>query len=280
MALAKMARVLVGVKRVIDYAVKIRVKPDKTGVVTEGVKHSMNPFDEIAVEEAVRMKEKKLATEVIAVSCGPAQAQETLRTALAMGVDRGIHVEVSGKDYDLLQPIHISKILAKLAQDEKADIVIVGKQAIDDDCNQTAQMTAAVLDWSQGTFASKVEKADNMLTITREVDGGLETVKVKMPTVLSADLRLNEPRYATLPNIMVSVTRLEMEISIVGAGKMMTEKKAKKKPIKKMSPADLGVDVGPRIEIVSVEDPPVRQAGSVLPDVDALIAKLKEGGHC
>ncbi|XP_072929755.1 electron transfer flavoprotein subunit beta [Epargyreus clarus] len=252
-----MARVLVGVKRVIDYAVKIRVKPDKTGVVTEGVKHSMNPFDEIAVEEAVRMKEKKLASEVIAVSCGPTQSQETLRTALAMGADRAIHVEVAGAEYETLQPIHIAKILAKLSKDEKADIVIVGKQAIDDDSNQTAQMTAAVLDWPQGTFASKVEKSDAGLTVTREIDGGLETVKIKLPAVLSADLRLNEPRYATLPNIM----------------------KAKKKPLKKMTAKDLGVDLAPRIKVLSVEEPPVRQAGSVLPDVDTLVAKLKEGGH-
>ncbi|KAF6216918.1 hypothetical protein GE061_001269 [Apolygus lucorum] len=243
-----MARVLVGVKRVIDYAVKIRVKPDKSGVVTDGVKHSMNPFDEIAVEEAVRMKEKKIASEIIAVSCGPAQSQETLRTALAMGVDRGIHVEIAAGDLNTIQPIHISKILAKLAADEKADIVIVGKQAIDDDSNQTAQMTAAYLDCPQGTFASKVEVNGKELTVTREIDGGLETVKVQLPAVLSADLRLNEPRYATLPNIM----------------------KAKKKPIKKVTPKDLGVDVSPRIEIVSVEDPPVRQAGAIIPDVDTL----------
>lgn len=252
-----MARVLVGVKRVIDYAVKVRVKPDKTGVVTDGVKHSMNPFDEIAVEEAVRMKEKKLASEIIAVSCGPTQAQETLRTALAMGVDRGIHVEVPIKEYEMLQPIHFSKILAKIAQDEKVDLVIVGKQAIDDDSNQTAQMTAAVLDWPQGTFASKIEKSDKELTVTREIDGGLETIKVKLPAVISADLRLNEPRYATLPNIM----------------------KAKKKPIKKLTTKELGIDTTPRIEIVSVEDPPVRQAGSIIPDVDTLVTKLKEAGH-
>lgn len=252
-----MSRVLVGVKRVIDYAVKIRVKPDKSGVVTEGVKHSMNPFDEIAVEEAVKMKEKKLASEVVAVSVGPAQAQEVLRTALAMGADRGIHIEVTGKDYDLLQPIHVSKILAKLAQDEKADLVILGKQAIDDDCNQTAQMTAALLDWPQATFASKVEKTADGLTVVREIDGGLETIKTKVPAVISADLRLNTPRYATLPNIM----------------------KAKKKPIKKVAPKDLGVDTTPRIEIVSVEDPPVRQAGSILPDVDTLLGKLRDGGH-
>lgn len=252
-----MSRVLVGVKRVIDYAVKIRVKPDKSGVVTEGVKHSMNPFDEIAVEEAVKMKEKKLASEVVAVSVGPAQAQEVLRTALAMGADRGIHIEVTGKDYELLQPIHVSKILAKLAQDEKADLVILGKQAIDDDCNQTAQMTAALLDWPQATFASKVEKTAEGLTVVREVDGGLETIKTTVPAVISADLRLNTPRYATLPNIM----------------------KAKKKPIKKVAPKDLGVDTTPRIEIVSVEDPPVRQAGSILPDVDTLLGKLRDGGH-
>lgn len=252
-----MARVLVGVKRVIDYAVKIRVKPDKTGVVTEGVKHSMNPFDEIAIEEAVRMKEKKFAQEVIAVSCGPAQSQETIRTALAMGADRGIHVEISGPEYESLQPIHVSKILAKLAQEEKADIVLVGKQAIDDDCNQTAQMIAGVLDWPAGTFCSKIEPGQGDLTITREIDGGLETIKIKTPAVLSADLRLNEPRYATLPNIM----------------------KAKKKQIKKMTPKDLGVDTSPRIEVVSVQDPPVREAGSILPDVDTLITKLKEAGH-
>lgn len=217
----------------------------------------MNPFDEIAVEEAVKMKEKKLATEVVAVSVGPTQSQETIRTALAMGVDRGIHVEISGKDYELLQPIHISKILAKLAQEEKADLVIVGKQAIDDDSNQTAQMTAALLDWPQGTFCAKIEKTDAGLTIDREIDGGVETIKTKIPAVLSADLRLNTPRYATLPNIM----------------------KAKKKPIKKVSAQDLGVDTTPRIEIISVVDPPVRQAGAVVADVDALVAKLKEGGH-
>ena len=163
----------------------------------------MNPFDEIAVEEAVKMKEKKLAQEIIAVSVGPTQSQEVIRTALAMGVDRGIHVEVAGKEFELLQPIHISKILAKIAQDEKADLIIVGKQAIDDDSNQTAQMTAAILDWPQGTFASKIEKTGDGLTITREIDGGLETIKTKLPAVLSADLRLNTPRYATLPNIMV-----------------------------------------------------------------------------
>ncbi|XP_060528632.1 electron transfer flavoprotein subunit beta-like [Cylas formicarius] len=252
-----MARVLVGVKRVIDYAVKVRVKPDKTGVVTEGVKHSMNPFDEIAVEEAIRLKEKKIASEIIAVSCGPPQAQEVLRTALAMGVDKAIHVDVAGPEYETLQPLHVSKILAKIAQNEKVDIVIVGKQAIDDDCNQTAQMTAGILGWAQATFCSKIEKGDQELTVTREVDGGLETVKCKLPTVISADLRLNEPRYATLPNIM----------------------KAKKKPLQKITPKDLGVDTSPRVQILSVEDPPTRQAGTIVPDVDTLISRLKESGH-
>lgn len=217
----------------------------------------MNPFDEIAVEEAVKMKEKKLATEVIAVSVGPTQSQETLRTALAMGVDRGIHIEISGKDYDMLQPLHISKMIAKIAQDEKCDLIILGKQAIDDDSNQTAQMTAACLDWPQAVFASAIEKADNGLKVVREIDGGLETITTKLPAVVSADLRLNIPRYATLPNIM----------------------KAKKKPIKKMTVADVGVDIKPRYEVVSVEDPPVRQAGSIIPDVDTLVTKLKELGH-
>uniref|UniRef100_A0A6M2DIA0 Electron transfer flavoprotein subunit beta n=1 Tax=Xenopsylla cheopis TaxID=163159 RepID=A0A6M2DIA0_XENCH len=252
-----MSRVLVGVKRVIDYAVKIRVKPDKKGVVTDGVKHSMNPFDEIAVEEAVRMKEKKLASEIVAVSCGPTQAQEVLRTALAMGVDRAIHVEVPPAEYETLQPIHVSKILAKIAEEEKVDFVILGKQAIDDDANQTAQMTAALLDWPQATFASKIEKDGDKLKVTREIDGGLETIECKIPTVISADLRLNEPRYATLPNIM----------------------KAKKKPLKKVAAKDLGVDLSPRIEVISVEDPPTRQGGTIVPDVDTLIAKLKEKGH-
>ncbi|CAH1974872.1 unnamed protein product [Acanthoscelides obtectus] len=251
-----MARVLVGVKRVIDYAVKIRIKPDKKGVLTDGVKHSMNPFDEIAVEEAVRMKEKKIASEIIAVSCGPAQAQDVIRTALAMGVDKGIHVDIPAKEFETLQPLHVSKMLAKIAQDEKVDIVILGKQAIDDDCNQTAQMTAAVLDWPQATNASKIEKGDKDVTVTREIDGGLEVIKCKLPVVISADLRLNEPRYATLPNIM----------------------KAKKKPIKKVTPKDLGVDTAARIEIVSVEEPPVRKGGTIIPDVDTLVAKLKEGG--
>lgn len=248
---------MVGCKRVIDYAVKIRVKPDKTGVVTEGVKHSLNPFDEIAVEEAVRLKEKKVASEIIAVSCGPQACQETLRTALAMGADKAIHVEVSGKDYDTLQPIHVSKILAKLAADNKVDLLILGKQAIDDDSNQTAQMAAGLLDWPQATFASRIEKDGESLKVTREIDGGLENIKVKLPSVISADLRLNEPRYATLPNIM----------------------KAKKKPLEKKTPKDLGVDISPRIDILSVEDPPVREAGAKVESVDELLTKLKDLGR-
>merc|ERR1712210_353509 len=232
--IAKM-RVLVGVKRVIDYAVKIRVKPDKSGVVTEGVKHSMNPFDEIAVEEAIRLKEKKIATEVVVVSCGPAQSMETLRTALAMGADRGVHVESS----DPLEPIHVSKILAELAKRQEVDLVIVGKQAIDDDANQTAQMTAARLDWPQATFASKIDQKDGKLEIIREIDGGLETIRVDMPAVISADLRLNEPRYATLPNLM----------------------KAKKKPMEVIKADSLGVDLAPRVQVLKVEEPPARAGG-------------------
>jgi len=249
-------RVLVGCKRCIDYAVKIRIRPDKKGVVTDGVKHSMNPFDEIAVEEAVRLKEKKIAKEIVVVSCGPQQAQETIRTALAMGADRGIHVEVPADSMMTLQPIHVSKILSELAKKEEADIVMLGKLAIDDDSNQTAQMTAARLDWPQGVFASKVEQNDKGLQVTREIDGGLETIKIDLPAVLSADLRLNEPRYATLPNIM----------------------KAKKKKIVKMKPDDLGVDVNPRIEVLTVEDPPVREAGIKVADIEELVTKLKDKG--
>ncbi|KAM9039852.1 electron transfer flavoprotein subunit beta [Sarcophilus harrisii] len=250
-------RALVGVKRVIDYAVKIRVKPDKSGVVTDGVKHSMNPFCEIAVEEAVRLKEKKLLKEVIAVSCGPKQCQETLRTALAMGADRGIHVEVPEGEVEKLGPLQVSRVLAALAQKEKVGLVLLGKQAIDDDCNQTGQMTAAMLDWPQGTFASKLSLEGDKLTVEREIDGGLETVRLKLPAVVTADLRLNEPRYATLPNIM----------------------KAKKKKIEMMKPADLGVDTSSRVAVLSVEDPPQRTAGLKVESVEDLVAKLKEAGH-
>ncbi|XP_059151936.1 electron transfer flavoprotein subunit beta-like [Physella acuta] len=249
-------RILVGCKRVIDYAVKIRVKPDKTGVVTEGVKHSMNPFDEIAVEEAVRMKEKKIASEIIAVSCGPTQCQEILRTAMAMGADKAIHVEVDNKTYESLQPLHIAKLFAKIAQEEKADIVITGKQAIDDDANQTGQMIAALLNWPQATYASKIEKTNEGLKVTREIDGGLETIKVSLPSVITTDLRLNEPRYATLPNIM----------------------KAKKKPLVKKTAADYGIDLKPRVEVLKVEEPPTRQAGSKIGSVEELVQKLREAG--
>ncbi|XP_042629166.1 electron transfer flavoprotein subunit beta-like [Cyprinus carpio] len=260
------ARVLVGVKRVIDYAVKIRVKPDRTGVVTDGVKHSMNPFCEIAVEEAVKLKEKKLVKEVVAVSCGPQQVQETIRTALAMGADRGIHVEVSGKDYETLAvalqyetlgPLQVSKIFAALAKKEQADLIILGKQAIDDDCNQTGQMTAALLDWPQGTFASEVTLEADKLKVVREIDGGLETIKINLPAVVTADLRLNTPRYATLPNIM----------------------KAKKKKITNVKPADLGVDVSSRLEVLKVDEPPQRQSGVKVETVHDLVEKLKEAGR-
>ncbi|XP_041037192.1 electron transfer flavoprotein subunit beta [Carcharodon carcharias] len=250
-------RLLVGVKRVIDYAVKIRVKPDRTGVVTDGVKHSMNPFCEIAVEEAVRLKEKKHANEVVVVSCGPQQCQETIRTALAMGADRGIHVEVTGKDYETLGPLQVSKIMAALAKKEEADLILLGKQAIDGDWNQTGQMTAALLDWPQGTFASEVKVEDKNLTVTREVDGGLETISLKLPAVVTSDLRLNEPRYATLPNIM----------------------KAKKKKIDKISPKDLGVDISSKLQTLSVEDPPQRTAGVKVETAEQLVSKLKEIGR-
>uniref|UniRef100_A0A4W5L9W3 Electron transfer flavoprotein subunit beta n=1 Tax=Hucho hucho TaxID=62062 RepID=A0A4W5L9W3_9TELE len=230
-----MSRVLVGVKRVIDYAVKIRVKPDHSGVVTDGVKHSMNPFCEIAVEEAVKLKEKKFIKEVVAVSCGPTQVTETIRTALAMGCDRGIHVEVSGKDYEAMGPLQISKIFAALAKKEEASLVILGKQ---------------------GTFASEVTIDGEKVKVVREIDGGLETIKISMPAVLTADLRLNTPRYATLPNIM----------------------KAKKKKIANMKPADLGVDMVSRVEVLRVDEPPTRLAGVKVERVDDLVAKLKANG--
>ncbi|CAI5781201.1 transfer flavoprotein subunit beta [Podarcis lilfordi] len=249
-------RAMVGVKRVIDYAVKVRVKPDKTGVVTDGVKHSMNPFCEIAVEEAVRLKEKKLVSEVVAVSCGPQQCQETIRTALAMGADRGLHVEVPAKEYESLSPFQVSKILAALAKKEGINLLLLGKQAIDDDCNQTGQMTAAFLDWPQGTFASQVTLDGDWLKVEREVDGGLETVRLKLPAVVTADLRLNEPRYATLPNIM----------------------KAKKKKIEVVKPSDLGVELTPR-RVGGSES----SSGSALPGAAAAAAvevgvALGEGG--
>jgi electron transfer flavoprotein beta subunit len=242
-------KVLVAVKRVVDYNVKIRVKADKTGVDLANVKMSMNPFDEIAVEEAVRLKEAGTATEVIAVSIGPAQAQETLRTALAMGADRGILIKTDAE----VQPLAVAKLLAKVAEAEAPQLVIVGKQAIDDDSNQTGQMLAALLNWAQGTFANKVALAEGKATVVREVDGGLETVELKLPAVVTTDLRLNEPRYASLPNIM----------------------KAKKKPIDEKTPEDLGVDIAPRLKTLSVEEPPKRSAGIKVPDVATLVQKLK-----
>ncbi|KAI6201938.1 Electron transfer flavoprotein, beta subunit [Aphelenchoides besseyi] len=251
-------RILVGVKRVIDYAVKIRVKPDKSGVIKDNVPHSMNPFDEIALEEAVRLKEKTKGAEfnVTAVTVGTAKAQETLRTALAKGADNAIHIEIDDKSEQQIEPLHVAKALAKIAKDEKFDAVFVGKQAIDDDANQTAQLIAGFLDWPQATFASKVQVEDGKLTVTREIDGGLETVKVKLPAVVSADLRLNEPRYATLPNIM----------------------KAKKKPLTKKSLADLGVELKPQTQVLEVSEPPVRQAGGFVKDVPELVQKLREKG--
>jgi len=242
-------KLLVPVKRVVDYNVKVRVKADNTGVETANVKMSMNPFDEIAVEEAVRLKEKGLATEIIVVSAGPAAAAEQIRTALAMGADRGILVEHDG----ILEPIAVAKILKAIIAKESPDLVIMGKQAIDDDMNATGQMLAALLGWPQGTFASKVEIADGHATVTREVDGGLETVRITLPAVVTADLRLNEPRYASLPNIM----------------------KARKKTIDNVKPADLGVDVTPRLTVLRVEEPGKRQAGAKVASVQELVAKLR-----
>ena len=242
-------KILVAVKRVVDYNVKIRVKPDGTGVDLANVKMSMNPFDEIAVEEAIRLKEKGVATEIIAVSVGPQQAQETLRTALAMGADRGILIKVEGTT----EPLAVAKLLKGVVEAEQPDLVILGKQAIDDDCNQTGQMLAALLGWSQGTFANKVDLADGKATVTREVDGGLQTVALTLPAIVTADLRLNEPRYASLPNIM----------------------KAKKKPLEEKSAADYGVDVTPRLTVVSTVEPAKRGAGVKVASVDELIGKLK-----
>jgi electron transfer flavoprotein beta subunit len=242
---------LVPVKRVVDYNVKVRVKSDGTGVDIANVKMSMNPFDEIAVEEAVRLKEKGAVTEVIAVSCGVTQCQETLRTAMAIGADRAILVEVPA---DLeLQPLAVAKLLKALVDKEGPSLVILGKQAIDDDCNQTGQMLAALTGMPQGTFASKVEMAGDKVSVTREVDGGLETVSLSLPAVITTDLRLNEPRYVTLPNIM----------------------KAKKKQLDIVKPADLGVDVTPRIKTLKVSEPPKRGAGVKVADVAALVNKLK-----
>ncbi|MBA3676126.1 MAG: electron transfer flavoprotein subunit beta/FixA family protein [Sphingosinicella sp.] len=245
-------KLLVPVKRVIDYNVKPRVKADGTGVDLANVKMSMNPFDEIAVEEAIRLKEKGLATEIVAVSIGPAKAQETLRTALAMGADRAILVQT---DADV-EPLAVAKLLQKIVEEEQPQLVILGKQAIDDDSNQTGQMLGALLGWGQGTFASKVEVDGQAVSVTREVDGGLETVKLNLPAIVTTDLRLNEPRYASLPNIM----------------------KAKSKLLAQKTPEDYGVDIAPRLSILKVVEPSKRQAGVKVGSVDELIDKLRETG--
>jgi len=245
-------KILVPVKRVIDYNVKPRVKADGTGVDLANVKMSMNPFDEIAVEEAIRLKEKGVATEIIAVSVGPQKAQETLRTALAMGADRAILVLTD----DEVEPLAVAKILKAISDEEAPGLTILGKQAIDDDSNQVGQMLAALTGRPQGTFASKVEVSGDSVAVTREVDGGLETVSLKLPAIVTTDLRLNEPRYASLPNIM----------------------KAKSKPMATKSPADYGVDTAPRLKTLKVVEPPVRSAGIKVPDVDTLVAKLKQLG--
>ncbi len=246
-------KILVAVKRVVDYNVKVRAKADGSGVETANVKMSMNPFDEIAVEEAVRLQEAGKAKEIVAVSLGVAACQDTIRTALAMGADRGILVETDVE----LQPLAVAKLLKAVVEKEKPDLIILGKQAIDDDANQTGQMLAALLGWAQGTFASKVELGDGAVDVTREVDGGLETVALKLPAVVTTDLRLNEPRFVKLPNIM----------------------KAKKKPLDVFKPADLGVDVAPRLITLKVQEPPKRQAGIKVDTVAALVDKLHNEAH-
>jgi electron transfer flavoprotein beta subunit len=242
-------KILVAVKRVVDFNVKVRVKADGSGVETANVKMSMNPFDEIAVEEAIRLKEAGTATEIVAVSCGTPACQETLRTALALGADRAVLVETDAE----LQPLAVAKLLRAIAQKENPSLVILGKQAIDDDCNQTGQMLAALLGRPQATFASKLKIAGDKAEVTREVDGGLETIAIPLPAVVTTDLRLNEPRYVTLPNIM----------------------KAKKKPLETLKPDALGVDVAPRLKTLKVEEPPKRKAGVKVPDAKALVQKLR-----
>jgi electron transfer flavoprotein beta subunit len=243
-------KILVPVKRVVDFNVKIRVKPDGSGVDLANVKMSMNPFDEIAIEEALRLKEKGVASEVVAVSIGPAQAAETIRSALAMGADRGILVRVE----QMVEPLAVAKLLKAIAVAEEPSLIILGKQAIDDDCNQTGQMLAALLGWGQGTFASSVTVGEGEVDVTREVDGGLQTVSLKIPAVITTDLRLNEPRYSSLPNIM----------------------KAKKKSIEDKTPGDLGVDIAPRLKVLSTTAPPTRKAGAKLTSAAELVAKLKD----
>ena len=242
-------KILVAVKRVIDYNVQIRVKEDGSGVVTDNVKMSTNPPDDNAIEEAVKIKEAGKATEVVAITVGEEKAQETVRKALAVGADRGIHVKADG----ILEPLAVSKILQKVVEKEKPDLVFMGKQAIDDDCNQTGQMLSALLNWPQATFASKIDVKDNKLEVTREIDEGLETIEINVPAIVTCDLRLNEPRYASLPNIM----------------------KAKKKPIEEISASDLGIDTSPRVEQIKVEEPPKRKAGIKVANVAELVQKLK-----
>jgi electron transfer flavoprotein beta subunit len=242
-------KILVAIKRVIDYNVKIRVKSDETGIETSNVKMSMNPFDEIAVEEGVRLRESGVADELIAVSIGPKQSQETIRTALAMGADRGVHIETNEE----VEPLAVAKLLKALVKKENPDLVILGKQAIDDDSNQTGQMLAALMGWPQGTFASNLGISDGKATVTREVDGGLETIQINIPAIVTTDLRLNTPRYASLPNIM----------------------KAKKKAIDETSPEDLGVDISARLTIFKMTEPPSRQAGVIVEDVAQLVDKLR-----
>ena len=242
-------KILVAVKRVIDYNVQIRVKEDGTGVVTDNVKMSTNPPDDNAIEEAVKIKEAGKATEVVAITVGEEKAQETVRKALAVGADRGIHVKADG----ILEPLAVSKILQKIVDKEKPDLVFMGKQAIDDDCNQTGQMLSALLNWPQATFASNIEVKDNSLEVTREIDEGLETVEINIPAIVTCDLRLNEPRYASLPNIM----------------------KAKKKPIEEINVSDLGIDITPRVQQLKVEEPPKRKAGIKVANVAELVQKLK-----
>lgn len=249
-------KVLVPVKRVIDYNVKVRVKADGSGVDLANVKMSMNPFDEIAVEEAIRLKEAGKAEEVIAVSIGVKQAQETLRTALAMGADRAILVVATDDVHQDIEPLAVAKILAKVVEEEQPGIVLAGKQAIDNDMNATGQMLSALLGWSQGTFSSELDVQGDKAVVTREVDGGLQTINVTMPAIITVDLRLNEPRYASLPNIM----------------------KAKKKPLDEKTAADYGVDVTPRLAVVSTTEPEARKAGEIVGSVDELVAKLKEAG--
>jgi len=247
-------KVLVPVKRAVDYNVKIRVKSDNTGIELNNVKMSMNPFDEIAIEEATKLKEADKVTEIVAVTIGPDKAQDVLRTAMAIGADRGILVQTDAPtDIGGVEPLAVAKTLKALVEKESPDFVIMGKQSIDDDSNQTGQMLAALLGWSQGTFASEVELGDDTVKVTREIDGGLETIDLKLPAIITTDLRLNEPRYASLPNIM----------------------KAKKKPLDTMTPDELGVNYTPRLSVITVEEPPVRQGGGKVADVDELIDKLK-----